>query len=434
MFARRFFRRFFFLSVFLAFLLALVFSIPFTLFAETADELKQQIQDHQAQMDALNKEIQQYEQQLQVVGAKKQTLQGTLSQIDLSLKKTTASINVTSNKISTTQLQLKQLEGDIGETEQAIAQGEAGISESLRKLNDLETEPLAIQMLAAENLSEIWGDTDASEALQKAVQVEIANLSQQKVKLTGVKEQTEGKKTDLVKQQHTLVSQKGSLDSTKKTQASLLSETKAQESNYQKIIAEKKRQEAAFENALTDLNARLQVAVNPSDITPVGKGILQWPLDNVRITQKFGNTAFAAAGAYNGKGHNGIDFAASIGTPLKAALSGTVVGTGNTDATRGCYSFGKWVMIKHANGLSTMYAHLSHIDVSQGEQVLTGDVIGYSGETGYATGPHLHFGVYVSSATQIIKLGDATNKSSPCSGVVMPVAPLSGYLDPLSYL
>jgi murein DD-endopeptidase MepM/ murein hydrolase activator NlpD len=81
-----------------------------------------------------------------------------------------------------------------------------------------------------------------------------------------------------------------------------------------------------------------------------------------------------------------------------------------------------------------MYAHLSQITTYNGATVGTGDLLGYSGETGYATGPHLHFGVYVSSATQILKLGSATKSTTPCANAVMPVAPLEGYLNPLNYL
>ena len=192
------------------------------------------------------------------------------------------------------------------------------------------------------------------------------------------------------------------------------------EREYQdKDGVQKKAQEADFEAALNDLKGKLNVIINPSQITPAGKGILQWPLDKVRITQYFGNTAFAASGSYNGKGHNGIDFAASIGTPVHASLSGVVLGTGNTDSVKGCYSFGKWVMIKHANGLNTMYAHLSQISVRTGEEVATGEVLGYSGETGYATGPHLHYGVYVSSATQIMTLGEATQQKTACANATM---------------
>jgi len=111
-----------------------------------------------------------------------------------------------------------------------------------------------------------------------------------------------------------------------------------------------------------------------------------------------------------------------------------VKGTGDTGSVKGCYSYGRWVLVRHENGLDTLYAHLSQINVTAEESVVGGQVIGYSGQTGYATGPHLHFGVYASTATQIMKLGDATNKKTSCSEAMMPIAPLSGYLNPMNYL
>ena len=78
--------------------------------------------------------------------------------------------------------------------------------------------------------------------------------------------------------------------------------------------------------------------------------------------------------------------------------------TGNTDLVPGCYSFGKWVMVIHGNGLSTLYSHLSSIDIMKGQQVNTKQILGLSGMTGYATGPHLHFGVYATEGTQIMTL------------------------------
>ena len=157
---------------------------------------------------------------------------------------------------------------------------------------------------------------------------------------------------------------------------------------------------------------------------------MAWPLKNIIITQYFGDTAFAKSGAYNGKGHNGIDFGASPGTPILSSLSGTVAGTGNTDLVAGCYSYGKWVLINHDNGLSTLYAHLSLIKAEKGQRVSTGDIIGYSGNTGYTTGPHLHFGVY---ATQGVKIVQYTN-SVNCKNAVIPVADLRAYLNPIQYL
>ncbi len=415
-------------------------SIPFLALAQntrsdqSAAEIQKQIDDHNAEIAQLNKEIAQYQAQLDVTSAKKQTLQNTVNQLNLSIKKITASIGVTKNQISAIQLQIQQLSKGIAGKQASINSDESGLAESLRRINELETRSLVSQMLSAEDISGAWQDVDAIRSLQNSINEQIAVLGREKQSLTDIKTATEAKRVELVKQQDALLVQQGSLNAAQRAQSDLLAQTKSQESTYQAIIAQKKAQEASFEQALSDLQAKLQVAVNPSQITPGGKGILQWPLDSVQVTQYFGNTPFAQSGAYSGKGHNGIDLRASIGTPVKAALSGTILGTGNTDAIRGCYSYGKWVLIKHGNGLDTLYAHLSQISISEGQPVSTGQVIGFSGATGYATGPHLHFGVYVSSATQIIRLGEATNKKTSCANAIMPVAPLPGYLNPLNYL
>lgn len=402
--------------------------------SDDAANLQQQIDAHNKQIADLDKEIAQYEKQLTAVSKEKKTLQTSVSQLNLSIKKTDTSITQTQNRIGSTQLQIQQLTGSINEKEQAITVNKAGLAESMSLLYELGEEPFIVHVLSSDGISDIWADTQAVMQLQGAVQDHVDTLADQKYQLSTIKTSAEEKRATLQKERNKLVAQKGSLSATKQAKNELLSQTKEKESEYQKLLKEKQAAKAAFESALTDLNAKLQYIVKQSDITPAGKGVLSWPVDKVRVTQKFGNTDFAKAGGYNGKGHNGIDLGMPVGTPLKAALTGTVTGTGNTDAIRGCYSFGKWILIKHGNGLSTLYAHLSKINVSQGQSVATGDIIGYSGETGYATGPHLHFGVYVSSATQIMKLGDASKQKTACAGALMPIAPLSAYLNPLNYL
>ena len=400
----------------------------------TAEELQQQISEQNREIEQLNAEIAQYEAQLATASSKKQTLQNTIDQLNLSRKKLTTSINATKKRIATTELEIKQLSQGIALKEHSISNGKRGLAETLRRLNENEVESLAVRLLSEEDIGGVWADIDSSARIQEAIAQDITELAEQKQSLTQTKTTAEGKRADLVKQQKTLTAQQGSLDATRKAQNELLAQTKSQESNYQTILAQKQAAKAVFENALQDLQSKLQYTVDPSKITPAGKGILNWPLDKVRITQKFGNTSFSLAGGYNGKGHNGIDVGAQIGTPVKAALTGTVVGVGDTGLVKGCYSYGRWVLIKHGNGLATLYAHLSQVNAYEGQSLSTGQLIGYSGQTGYATGPHLHFGVYVSSATQIMKLGDATNKKTPCSGAIMPVAPLSGYLNPMDYL
>src|SRR3989338_4461852 len=311
--------------------------------APTAAEIQALIDAQNAQILELDKEIAQYEKELDAVGSKKQTLQNELSKLNLSLKRSAASIAASKKKISSTQLQIQQL-----------AQGIAVKQDSI-EMDEAEASSLALQILASGDLAETWRELDSHQSLQEAVTGQMQKLSQEKQSLSEVKSKTEAKRAELLAQQRALLAEQGTLNATKKAQSELLAQTKSQESTYQKILAEKIAGKAASEAALNDLKAQYLQNVDPSQIPAARKGVFRWPLDKYRITQTFGLSSFALSGAYNGKGHNGIDLGAPTGAPVKAVLSGTVIGTGNTDAYRGCYSAGKWIMVKHLNGLSTLY-------------------------------------------------------------------------------
>lgn len=131
--------------------------------------------------------------------------------------------------------------------------------------------------------------------------------------------------------------------------------------------------------------------------------------------------------------HNGMDFGAPTGTKIYAPLGGTVRATGNTDLVPGCYSWGQWALIDHPNGLTTLYAHMSWTGVQAGQKVATGDVIGYVGATGYATGPHLHFTLYASQAVEVKRFNEFKAVTG-CGSAFSPFAAVEGYLNPLDYL
>jgi len=89
-------------------------------------------------------------------------------------------------------------------------------------------------------------------------------------------------------------------------------------------------------------------------------------------------------------GYNGVDIGASVGTPVYAAASGNVIISRDYGWNGG---YGEYVVIKHANGTQTLYAHLSQAMAFAGQNVVQGQLIGYVGSTGRSTGPHLHFEV-----------------------------------------
>jgi murein DD-endopeptidase MepM/ murein hydrolase activator NlpD len=131
----------------------------------------------------------------------------------------------------------------------------------------------------------------------------------------------------------------------------------------------------------------MPVAAEPQSISPSAepqrkgpKTRFRWPVDSPKVTSLFGSRW--------GRPHEGIDLQAAIGTPVYAADEGEIVYAGNT--VRG---YGNMVVIKHPDQLLTVYAHNSVLQVKVGDHVAAGQRIALSGQSGHATGPHVHFEV-----------------------------------------
>ena len=123
------------------------------------------------------------------------------------------------------------------------------------------------------------------------------------------------------------------------------------------------------------------------DSTRTPTGTLQWPLPVAgRITSQFGHRVDPITGEVSS--HTGTDIACAEGTPILAAADGIVTVANGLDSWGG--SYGYYIQIDHGGGLETLYAHCSSICVTTGQQVQAGQVIGYVGHTGRATGSHLH--------------------------------------------
>ncbi len=439
-------------GIFALTLLTGVLVLPLDSRADTAAEIQAKITEQNAKIKALEQEIAEYERTLNTLGGQKKTLQGEISRIDVSRKKISTDIAVSENRITAASLELSRLGGAISDKTRRIETSSAAIYKSLRSLNAIGDTTLVEHLFTAGGMVEAWQEADRLEQLQETLESEIAELEDTKEALHEDYDITEKEKAKLVSLKKQLADQKYLLDQTRKEQANLLTDTKSKESAYQKLLAEKQAAKLEFEKQLAAYEASLEYTLNPSSIPKAGSGVLGFPLDpsymtrckdrqatykNLYcLTQYFGNTAFAQTGAYRGKGHNGVDFGAPEGTRVVSAASGVIAGVGNTDAAKGCYSYGKWIVVKHNNGLSTLYAHLSVQSVKVGDAVSEGSLLGLSGKTGYATGPHLHFTVLDSSGVNFIRMADipGRNYSSPCDNAQVPAANPAAYLNPMQYL
>jgi murein DD-endopeptidase MepM/ murein hydrolase activator NlpD len=409
-----------------------LFFIPSVTKAETVEELKGKIDARNDAIKTLEQDIKNFQIEIEALGKEKASLNNSIKTLDVSKKKLTADIKITENKIAARNLELKELSLQIGDKSERITDSKRVISQSLYTISQMNTASVIETILSQKSLSDVWNGADQLITLQDNMQDKIVDLEGLKANLEVNKKLTEKKKRELLVLTEDLRDQTKIIADTVAEKNSILKETKNAESNYNKLLATKKQQKEAYEREVFEFESALKIAIDPNSIPNTASGVLKYPIDKVIITQYFGNTEFATKNpqVYNGKGHTGVDFGVSMGTKVKSALGGVVSGTGNTDLARGCASYGKWVMVKHPNGMSTLYAHLSLISVKTGQAVSTGGLLGYSGNTGYSTGPHLHFGVYATEGVRITKLKNSKN----CTGVVIPLADLKAYLNPLSYL
>ena len=159
-------------------------------------------------------------------------------------------------------------------------------------------------------------------------------------------------------------------------------------------LAQIGEQEEELDGSVAAIQGKIAAQLAATGATPLpagpiqeGSGGLIWPVSGP-IASGFGSRTINGSYEY----HPGIDIAVPEGTPIRAAADGTVIFT-EPEASSGGY--GNYTCIDHGGGLSTCYAHQSSFAVSAGESVDQGEVIGYTGCTGYCLGPHLHFEVRI---------------------------------------
>lgn len=178
------------------------------------------------------------------------------------------------------------------------------------------------------------------------------------------------------------------------------SELKSARSERRAALSEIDSEVNHLEEIEADLQAKIQEQINAASgvsVLPAGPmsspsaaGLI-WPVSGT-LTSGFGGRS--SPGGVGSTFHEGIDIAVPEGTPIRAAKGGTVIMASYNGG------YGNYTCVDHGSGLSTCYAHQSGFAVSSGQRVSQGQVIGYSGNTGASTGPHLHFEVRINGVAQ----------------------------------
>lgn len=366
--------------------------------AVTPEELRQAIEAKNKALQEVNQKIQQTQKELEETQDKGKTLQKEIKKSDQQIGQLNLGIKASEINISRLQLELESLNYDSGVVKSKMAVKKSGIAQILKIFQRKDSEnPLTI-FLKNQSLAESVAEFQNLAAFNDNLSAEIGELEALNGELAKNIDLTSQKKSNIELGNKNLKVQKSLVSGQKVEKQSLLAQTKNQEKVYQSLISDLEKQQNSISDEIGKIEDQLRSTFDPSLLPGKRPGVFAWPVKMRQdggtgyITQHYGEKSYL----YRGKSHNGMDIGgAPIGTPVFAADDGKVTATDNNDVNSWKkYQYGKYVLIQHNNNLSTLYAHLSAQAAQPGQNVKRGDLIGYVGKTGYATGPHLHFGVY----------------------------------------
>ncbi|MGM0365329.1 MAG: murein hydrolase activator EnvC family protein [Actinomycetota bacterium] len=357
---------------------------PSKLHAQNLEQDLEQIQkereETQEKIKEVKKQEQEYTQQVEVV---EEQLLGALSQLDelnMKLGEAKTQIDKTTIELVLKEQELKDIEKELESKVQVLNDRVASIYKN-RNINILEI------LLKAENFIEFISRLKLMNTLAEKDTDIITGIKDKKQATLSVKKSIldlREKQREHKQEVESLVSQaeakKSEIEGIYNEKNTLLSETRA---NKDALI----RMERQLEQKESEVKRILESYRYGS--APGGR--LAWPVAG-RLTSGFGYRVHPIFGTR--RFHSGIDIAAPHGTQVKAADGGQIVQAGYFGG------YGYSIMVYHGGGYATWYAHLSSFNVSTGQMVERGQVIGYVGSTGWTTGPHLHFEVRINGNPQ----------------------------------
>jgi len=392
-------KKFFSLLFFL--ILTLFFSFNFLAHGQNIDvsenpEVKKLNDEILAKKDLMKKKQEQQDKLKNAIAnmqIQKTSLINQLSLIDNILEKTQLDIDSTQLDIDRTVLEIKKVNLEIKAKEDEITNEKANIEKTLNLINKQDNTTAFEIILLNSSLSEFLSQVKYLENMNSELKDSLNNLKDLKDQLDKQKGELNTKFTELNKLKKDLNDKKIALVSESESKAYVLDQTESSEKQYQILLKQARDEQlqasSDISNLETAMRSKLQkLSKNKLEINDSG---FIWPVPSKTINAYFHDPDYPFKNIFE---HPAVDIKAGQGTSVVAAASGYVARA--KDAGTG-YSY---IMLVHANGLSTVYGHVSKIYVNEDDYVVQGQAIGASGGLPgtrgagkLTTGPHLHFEV-----------------------------------------
>lgn len=325
--------------------------------------------------------------------AEKGEIVNELEQYNTKIVSLNTEITNAQSEIDKKQAEIDELNGKIDEMQAKIDDRKSGMSKRLRTMYKNGSVGFIDIILDSRNFSELLSNLSMLQKIYKSDRSTLNSLEKISKELNHTKKELSAAQQAMASSQSELKDKKGELD---KVSAQL--EAKAAKIDENLAIFNQQAESLSSQIAAELAAQQQQAAVNNGGgsaggssgggASYVGTGGMISPVSNYVVTSEFGNrVGLEQYGTF----HGAIDLACPMNTPVVASDSGRVMNL------TGWYQqgYGWGVFIDHGNGIVTAYGHNSALVVSPGQYVQKGQIIAYSGMTGWATGPHVHFEVRV---------------------------------------
>ena len=376
----------------------------FTAQAATLEELQNNIQLIKQKISRLEQQSQLYRKTIHQKEQTVSTLQEKIALFKSRIQKLQNDLLLTKEQIKLKELSIQDTQANINKTFLEIEKKKQVIASLIKEIDHYDQKSLLVSILGGEKMSKFLDQTYNLSLIHKNLKQNLDELKQMKSALEVKKQISERQKQSLEELQRRVLIQEYALKQEQAKKQHVLIRTQGEEKKYRALLQQTLAQKTALLREMAQVEKEVVRRKNflyysqINKIPPPGTKLFRWPEDHPILTQGYGMTAFAKTGVYGGAGHNGIDMSAGLGSPIRAAADGQILVSGYN---RG---WGNWVAIKHLNGMVTLYAHMiKPTFLKAGTSVKAGDVIGYEGATGFATGSHLHFSVYYKFFTYMKK-------------------------------
>jgi len=252
-------------------------------------------------------------------------------------------------------------------------------------------------IVGSSNLNDLAARTEYLDRLHGMDEAVVGRVRDLRDQVKGLVTRLRDSKNRIEDARDAIASEKEALTDARAALQSHQAELVAARHDREAALAKVSQHEEELDGDLSEIQGKIAAQLAETGSAPLpagpikgGSGSMIWPVDGP-VVSGFGSRTINGSYEY----HPGIDIAVPEGTPIRAALTGTV-SLQQSEAESGGY--GNYTCLDHGGGLSTCYAHQSSFGVSLGQSVSQGDVIGYTGCTGYCLGPHLHFEVRINGS------------------------------------